>query len=123
MISRTDSVRVSQNPELGVKSPNEAVQRISKEKLGHQVEENARESKAKPISEKQLEKAIEGLNSTLEILDRGLRFDVHKETDRMIVQVVDKGSDEVIREIPPEKMLDLLAQIRDLVGIVVDEKA
>jgi flagellar protein FlaG len=32
-------------------------------------------------------------------------------------------NDEVIREIPPEKILDMVAKMMELAGILVDEKA
>ena len=40
----------------------------------------------------------------------------------MIVKLIDKETKEVIKEVPPEKILDLVAQIWDLVGILVDER-
>ena len=40
----------------------------------------------------------------------------------MMVRVVDRSNDEVIREVPPEKVLDLMAELRELVGFLVDER-
>ncbi len=39
-----------------------------------------------------------------------------------MVKLIDKETDEVVKEIPPEKILDLVASIWDLVGILVDER-
>lgn len=72
----------------------------------------------------QLEKAVNGLNKTMEVIDRGLEFSIHEETNRIMVKVVDRSEDEkVIREIPPEKLLDLIAEIRKLIGILIDYRA
>lgn len=39
-----------------------------------------------------------------------------------MVKVIDVNTDEVIREIPPEKILDLVAAIWEITGIMVDER-
>lgn len=49
-------------------------------------------------------------------------FGYHQETHRITIKIVDKDTEEVIREIPPEKMLDMVAKTWELVGLMVDEK-
>lgn len=49
-------------------------------------------------------------------------FKYHEETNRISITVKDKDTDEVIREIPPEKALDMLAKAWELAGLMVDEK-
>jgi len=39
-----------------------------------------------------------------------------------MVQVVDVQQDEIVREIPPEKVLNVVAQIQSLIGILLDER-
>lgn len=46
----------------------------------------------------------------------------HKRTNRVSIKVIDRDTDEVIREIPPEKSLDMLQKMWELAGILVDEK-
>lgn len=53
----------------------------------------------------------------------GLRFSVHETTGRTIIRVVDKETEELIREIPPEQVLNLMAKIGEMMGILYDEKA
>ena len=44
-------------------------------------------------------------------------------TKRQIVfKVINEDTDEVIREIPPEKSLDMLQKMWEMAGILVDEK-
>lgn len=71
----------------------------------------------------ELDSVVEDLNKTVEALNKGLEFKVHEDTKRVIVTVVNKDTDEVIREIPPEKILDMMAKINEIVGWLVDEKA
>lgn len=70
---------------------------------------------------KNLETAVESLNKTIEIIDRGLEFSIHEGTNRVMVKVIERGNeDKVIREIPPEKLLDLLAEIKKILGLLID---
>lgn len=39
-----------------------------------------------------------------------------------MVKVIDAETEEVIREIPPEKILDLVAMIWEMIGLIVDER-
>lgn len=49
-------------------------------------------------------------------------FSVDDKTQRISIKVIDKESAEVIREIPAEESLEMLAKIWELAGILVDEK-
>jgi flagellar protein FlaG len=70
----------------------------------------------------ELESAVLKLNDTAEAMQLSLRFHMHSDSDRWMVQVVDVRQDEIIREIPPEKVLNVVAQIQDLLGILLDER-
>jgi flagellar protein FlaG len=50
-------------------------------------------------------------------------FSVHEATGRIKVVVTDKGTGELIREIPPDEVLNLMAKIDEMMGILYDEKA
>lgn len=68
-----------------------------------------------------LDQMVEGLNSALQAVDRRLQFLVHETTGRIYVKVIDRETDEVIREIPPEQILDLVGRIHEMVGLLIDE--
>ncbi len=60
-------------------------------------------------------KALEGPMTTLEI-------SVHEKTHTIMVKVLNKENGELIREIPAEKTLDLVAKMMELAGIIIDQK-
>lgn len=62
------------------------------------------------------------LNNAVDVLNKGLHFRVHEATERIMVEVIDKDTGDVIREIPPEYILDIMAKIDALFGVFVDEK-
>jgi len=74
------------------------------------------------FTEEQIEEGVETLNESVEALHKGLKFEIHEESDRMHVQVVDVIEDEVLKELPPEEILDMLGRIQEMVGIIIDEK-
>ena len=80
------------------------------------------ESKTPQVSEKMIIGAIERANKALAISNRSLEFSVHEKTKEIMVKVVDTETQEVIREIPSEKILDLVANILEMAGILVDER-
>lgn len=51
----------------------------------------------------------------------GLRFSVHKPTGKTVVKVIDKESQEMVREIPAEEILNLAAKLDDMMGMIFDK--
>lgn len=49
-------------------------------------------------------------------------FGIHEATNRVMIQIIDKDTKEVIKEFPPEKTLDLFAKALEIAGLLVDEK-
>jgi len=74
------------------------------------------------MTKESLAKAVEGINQMLEISRTHLKFTLHEELHEYYVQVIDERTQEVIKEIPPKKLLDIVAEIWKLAGILVDEK-
>ncbi|MCM1231310.1 MAG: flagellar protein FlaG [Ruminococcus flavefaciens] len=68
----------------------------------------------------QIKKAVENLNKNL--ANSEAIFGIHDATNRVTIKIVDKETKEVIKEIPPEKTLDMIAKAWELAGILVDEK-
>ena len=62
------------------------------------------------------------MNSFLESANTQLRFKFHDELNEYYVTIVNSNTDEVIREIPSKKLLDIHAAMREFVGLLVDQK-
>lgn len=74
------------------------------------------------VSNAFIEKAVEKANKTMQIQGRALEFRIHEKTKEIMVRVVDAETKEVIREIPPEKILDMFASMLEQAGLLVDER-
>lgn len=49
-------------------------------------------------------------------------FGIHEGTNRVTIKIVDKDTKKVIKELPPERTLDMIAKVWEMAGILVDEK-
>ena len=71
---------------------------------------------------KSIEEAIKESNRKLQLFDRKLDISIHDKTSRIMVKVIDTANDKIIREIPPENVLDNMANIKEMLGFMVDKK-
>lgn len=74
------------------------------------------------MTEEEAIKLIEKANKEFIVYDRKFEFSIHEATKQIMVKIIDVNTDEVIREIPPEKILDIVASIWEVAGIIVDRK-
>lgn len=74
------------------------------------------------IYDKRLNDLIEQGNKVLHRLDTRLKWSVHEQSHQLIVKVLNTETNEVLREIPPEKYLDLVQNLCEQVGLFLDEK-
>lgn len=75
------------------------------------------EARSKPESVvpdgQELSSAVEHLNHLVKNLRHELQFSVDEATGRTVINVRDKETDELIRQIPPEQILNLAAHFED----------
>ena len=69
-----------------------------------------------------LQDVLEAAQKYFHIRNIGLDFAVHGATGRIKVTVLDKETGEMIREVPPEQVLNLMAKIDEMMGILFDQK-
>ncbi|HOJ12581.1 MAG TPA: flagellar protein FlaG [Clostridiales bacterium] len=75
-----------------------------------------------PVSERIVIDAIERANEAVSIANRRFEYSIHEKTKHIMVKVIDIETEEIVREIPPEKILDLVAMIWEMTGLLVDER-
>ena len=74
-----------------------------------------------PVTNEQIKKAVEKLNKSMMSHSEAV-FGIHEATNRVTIKIIDKDTKKVIKELPPEKTLDMIAKVWELAGILVDEK-
>jgi len=78
---------------------------------------------ANQVTEATISRALDAVNEALAPSHFSLNSSVHEATNTIMVRVIDTSTDEVIRELPPESRLDLLARIHEFAGLIVDAHA
>lgn len=126
VVQRTQAPVQTERPE----SADSSVQVAEQVDNTTNVVENAREKgqtnngeqqgKNQQATNEQIRKAVEQLNK--KIGNSEAIFGIHEATNRVTIKIVDKDTKEVVKELPPEKTLDMIARVWDMAGILVDEK-
>ena len=70
-----------------------------------------------------VENTVESLNKFMDLMTADIRFSMHQKSNRLMVQLVSVKDQSVLREYPSKEFLDMIANIRDFVGILTDKKA
>ncbi len=82
----------------------------------------AREER-EPLDEKSVSFMTQELNELMSKINCNLEFQYHKEVNMMSVKMLDKKTHEVLKEVPPEEMLEQMAKAREWLGAFLDKNA
>lgn len=85
--------------------------------------EQPRTDNKTPTNKIDMEMAVEQLKEAASQHATNLDFSVHEGTGRTIIKVIDMDTEKVVREIPPEEVLDLVKSIEDVSGQLLSTKA
>lgn len=83
---------------------------------------NNDEKKKKELSKKDVATVSDALNKLMQQVNSDIEFKYCQKLDRLTMQIVDRKTQEVIKEFPPKQMIDLLIGIKEWVGILIDKK-
>ena len=104
-------------------SPVVETQGSGNQNTGKKNQENQDEQKdIQDVSPEKVKNAISEINKKIRPTHTQCEFKYHEATKRISITVKDSDTDEVIKEIPPEKTLDMIAKTLELAGLLVDEK-
>ena len=89
---------------------------------GINIEKNTSEAEKK-FTEKDVEQAVKKLNNFLKDDNTYAEYEVHEKFGDITIKIIDEKTKEVIMEVPSKKILDMIANLCEAVGIVFDKKA
>lgn len=84
---------------------------------------NQTSSGQKDLTEKDVKKAVDKLNNLLEDKESHVEYEVYGKFKDLTVRIVNNKTKEVIQELPPKKIIDMVNKLCELAGIFVDKKA
>lgn len=74
------------------------------------------------VSDEQMVRMVERALKVLQGPHTSAQFSVHDATNTIMLKIVNTETGELIREIPPEKTLDIVAKLIEVNGLLIDEK-
>jgi flagellar protein FlaG len=80
------------------------------------------EQKDKAAEANLLKSAISNANNKLKFKRTKCEFTIYEDINRIAIKVIDRDTEEVIREIPPEETMELVQKLWEFAGLIVDEK-
>ena len=111
-----------------VSAPVEPVEKAEKPKQeefsiadrGGNVKGDKEDKSSGQASKEALKEAVDKINKS--VSNTSAIFGIHDKTNRITIKIVDKDTKDVVKEIPAEETLDLVAKAWEMAGILVDEK-
>lgn len=71
---------------------------------------------------KDTKKAVDKLNKLLEDAPTHLEYEIYGKLNSVMIRVVDDNTKEVVKEIPPKKIVDMVDKLCELAGLFMDKK-
>jgi flagellar protein FlaG len=73
-------------------------------------------------NEQQIKSAVDKANQAMKHTQTRCEFSYHEPTKSISIKIIDEQTDEILREVPPEKVLDMIEKMWEMAGLLVDEK-
>jgi len=85
-----------------------------------QEAKNGKDENEKKIDENDVKAMVSDINSIVEQFSGKISFSFDPETNKVSIQVIDKETGEVIRQIPLKEMQNLMEKMEEIAGIIYD---
>ncbi len=93
------------------------VERVEKKS---EIEKTTWDKKIDKRKEKELDEILKKLNLDTDIQNRGIRFEKNYDYDRIVVQVINTETGEMIKQLPPEHVLEFNRLYQEYTGLLFD---
>jgi len=74
------------------------------------------------VSAEQLQQAVGKINKVVQAINPGVEFSIENNSRTVIVSVVDKSNNEVIRQIPSDDAINISRALEVLQGLLIKQK-
>ena len=92
-------------------------------KLQKEVDQQVQDAQEKrDVKPEELQKLIEEVRKKFDMLSKYLKIDIDRELEIPVVKIMEKDTNRVIRQIPPEYLLELMKRIDQLLGLLMERK-
>ncbi len=91
--------------------------------IGRPPPEGAQPTQGAAVGRQELSELAEELSELAQVVRRELDFSVDEDSGRTVIRVVDSETGKLVRQIPPEEVLTLVARFRECQAGLVEEQA
>lgn len=86
------------------------------------VDSRAARPQPEPPLTRDIRETLDSLEKLISRFNRRFEFVLDEQINRIVVKVIDRETDKLIKEIPPEEIQHLIARLRETMGLLVDEE-
>jgi len=92
-------------------------------KLQREVDQQVQDAQEKrDVKPEELQKLIEEVKKKFDMLSKYLKIDIDQELEIPVVKIMERDTNRVIRQIPPDDLLELMKRIDQLLGLLMERK-
>ncbi|KAB2336793.1 flagellar protein FlaG [Cytobacillus depressus] len=88
----------------------------------HNLEQQPENNTNIAIRENDLKQVVTDMNQVLGNSHTSLKYMYHEKLQKYYVTLINDETKETVREIPPKKLLDMYASMKEYLGLFVDNK-
>lgn len=90
--------------------------------LNGEEQKQAEKKEKEELQEEDVKGLAEQLNEYMEQLNCNLQFNYYEKLGRLGVKMINRDTQEVIKEFPPEKLLEAMEKTKEWIGVFLDKK-
>jgi len=92
-------------------------------KMQKEVEQQIKEIQAeRRISSEELQRLLEEIKRKFDMLSKYLKIDIDQDLEIPVVKIMERETNKVIRQIPPDYLLELMKRIDQLLGLLIEKE-
>ena len=110
-------------PQAAQTSPTAPVERAQRPAAVGQGLERAKEAEKAEEANESIDGVVSDLNKLVRDLQRELQFSVDRESGETVIKVVDRETDEVLRQIPSDEVMRLRKRLEEAAGVIFHDSA
>ncbi len=91
------------------------------QKMKREIEKQTEE--LQKVDYEVIQKILEEIRRKLDYLNKYLKIEIDDQLEIPVVKIIEKETNKVIRQIPPEYLLELMKRIDLMLGVLLNERA
>ena len=109
--------------DLSQASASQQIQQMDQANTDSKDKQDKKDKDNQQMDEKSVNLMTKELNELMSKINCDLEFSYHKEVNLMSVKMIDKNTQEVLKEMPPESMIKHMMAAKDWLGAFLDKNA